>query len=184
MIARIAGRLEEVTEGAALVDTGGGLWYEVRIPACDVERLRRRVGQDVILHTIHYLEGDPSHGAVTPRLIGFGSESDRDFFRLFTTVKGIGVRKALRAMVRPVGEVASAIQNKDTKLLVALPEIGRGLKLQVGERAVAGLVGPVFDLVEPAQMIAAAEQGVLPSAGLHESAQSDVVAPALDEDGP
>lgn len=125
MIARIAGRLEEVVEGTALVDTGGGLWYEVRVPACDVERLRRRVGQDIILHTIHYLEGDPSHGAVTPRLIGFGSEGDRDFFRLFTTVKGIGVRKALRAMVRPVAEVATAIQNKDTKLLVALPEIGR-----------------------------------------------------------
>ena len=30
MIARISGRLEEVSEGSALVDVGGGLWYEVR----------------------------------------------------------------------------------------------------------------------------------------------------------
>ena len=57
MIARIAGRLEETTDGSALIDAGAGLWYEVLIPACDLERLTRRLGQDVILHTIHYLEG-------------------------------------------------------------------------------------------------------------------------------
>ncbi|HAU36267.1 MAG TPA: hypothetical protein DCX07_00935, partial [Phycisphaerales bacterium] len=71
MIARIAGRLEQVGEGTALVDAGAGLWYEVLVPAFDVDRLARRVGQDVVLHTIHYHEGDPSHGAVTPRLLGF-----------------------------------------------------------------------------------------------------------------
>jgi hypothetical protein len=78
-----------------------------------VERLTRRVGQDVVLHTIHYVEGDPSHGVQTPRLVGFLSETDRDFFRVFTTVKGIGMRKALRALARPVAEIAAAIQNKD-----------------------------------------------------------------------
>jgi len=131
MIARISGRLEEVRQGAALVDAGAGLWYEVLVPAFDAERLGRRAGQDVVLHTIHYLDGDPSHGVQTPRLIGFLAEADRDFFRLFTTVKGIGVRKALRSLVRPVAEVAAAIQAKDAKLLVALPEIGRRTAEQV-----------------------------------------------------
>jgi Holliday junction DNA helicase RuvA len=125
MIARIAGRLEDAADGAALVDVGGGLCYEVLVPACDLERLSRRVGTEVALHTIHYMEGDPSRGMQTPRLIGFLNAPDRDFFRLFTTVKGVGVRKALRALVRPVPEVAAAIQNKDAKFLVALPEIGK-----------------------------------------------------------
>jgi holliday junction DNA helicase RuvA len=58
-------------------------------------------------------------------LVGFLSPADRAFFRLFTTVKGIGFRKALRALVRQPGEVAAAIVNKDAKFLVALPEIGR-----------------------------------------------------------
>ncbi len=124
MIARITGRLEEIAGSSALIDLGGGLWYEVLVPACDVERLGRRAGQDVILHTIHYFEGNPSHGVQTPRLIGFLAEADRDFFSLFTTVKGIGIRKALRALVRPPTEVAAAIANKDAKFLVALPEIG------------------------------------------------------------
>ena len=139
MIARVAGRLEEVADGSVLIDTGAGLWYEVLTPACDVERLGRRVGQEVVLHTIHYMEGDPSHGQVTPRLIGFLAETDRDFFKVFTTVKGIGSRKALRALVRPVAEVAAAIQAKDTRLLKALPEIGP----RTAERIVAELHGKV-----------------------------------------
>ncbi len=145
MIARIAGRLEHVSAGAALVAAGDGLWYEVLVPAFDVDRLARRVGQDVVLHTIHYVEGDPAHGVQTPRLVGFQAEADRDFFRLFTTVKGVGVKKALRALVRPVGEVAAAIEAKDTRLLVALPEIGR----RTAEQIIAELHGKVQDFAGP-----------------------------------
>ncbi len=139
MIARISGRLEELKDGAVLVDTGGGLWYELLVPACDCERLARRVGQDIVLYTIHYFEGDPAHGVQTPRLIGFLAEADRDFFRVFTKVKGIGVRKALRALVRPPAEVAAAIQGKDAKYLVALPEIGK----RTAEQIIAELTGKV-----------------------------------------
>lgn len=123
----------------ALVDTGGGLWYELLVPACDSERLIRRVGQDVVLHTIHYFEGDPAHGVQVPRLIGFLTETDRDFFKVFTKVKGIGVRKALRALVRPPAEVAAAIQAKDAKYLVALPEVGK----RTAEQIIAELNGKV-----------------------------------------
>lgn len=139
MIARIAGRLEDVSETAALLATDSGLWYEVLVPAFDVERLRQRMGQEIILHTIHYMEGDPSHGVQTPRLLGFASETDRDFFRVFITVKGIGIRKALRALLRPVAEVASAIQAKDTRFLVALPEIGK----RTAEQIIAELNGKI-----------------------------------------
>ncbi len=139
MIARVSGRLEEVRGAAALIDVGGGLWYEVMAPACDVERLVRRVGQEIVLHTIHHVEGDPTRGAMVPRLIGFLSESDREFFKIFTTVKGIGARKALRSLARPVAEIAAAIGAKDAKLLKALPEIGP----RTADRIVAELHGKV-----------------------------------------
>ena len=139
MIARIAGRLEEIADGAVLIDAGAGLWYEVLVPACDVEKLSRRLGQDVVLHTIHYLEGDPARGSQQPRLVGFINEADRAFFRLFTTVKGVGNRKALRALVRSPGEVAAAIANKDAKFLIALPEIGK----RTAEQIIAELSGRV-----------------------------------------
>ena len=153
MIARISGRLEQVSDGAALIEAGSGLTYEVLVPACDVERLSRRVGQEVVLHTIHYLEGDPSHGSQVPRLVGFLDESDRRFFRLFTTVKGIGNRRALRALARRPGEVAAAIANKDTKFLVALPEIGR----RTAEQIVAELSGKVDVFAEAGWAVPAAE---------------------------
>ncbi len=114
-----------MADGTAVIDVGTGLWYAVLIPGFDVERLSRRVGGEVVLHTIHYLDGDPSRGTQTPRLVGFLTETDRDFLRLFTTVKGIGIRRALRALVRPVTEVAAAIAAKDAKFLITLPEIGR-----------------------------------------------------------
>jgi len=139
MIARITGRLESIADGAAVIDAGAGLWYEVMVPSCDVERLSRRAGQEVVLHTIHYLEGDPGRGMQQPRLIGFLNEADRGFFRLFTTVKGIGARRALRALVRSPGEVAAAIANKDAKFLVALPEIGK----RTAEQIIAELSGRV-----------------------------------------
>ncbi|MBS3734096.1 MAG: Holliday junction DNA helicase RuvA [Phycisphaerae bacterium] len=145
MIARIAGILKAADKATVLIDAAGGLWYELLVPACDAERHARRLGQEVVLHTLHFIEGDPSRGMQQPRLIGFCSEADRDFFRIFTTVKGVGVRKALRAMARPVAEVAAAIQNKDAGFLVALPEIGK----RTAEQIIAELTGKVDAFAGP-----------------------------------
>ena len=125
MIARIAGRIEEVTDTTALIDVGSGLWYEVLVPAVDAERLRGRAGREVVLYTIHYVEGDPSRGAQTPRLVGFLTEKDRDFFRLLTKVKVLGIRKGLKALARDVGDIAAAIAHGDETFLTHLPEIGK-----------------------------------------------------------
>jgi len=159
VIARLTGRLEQVSLGSALIDAGSGVWYEVLVPAFDVERLTRRAGQEVVLHTIHYVEGDPAHGVQTPRLIGFLTEADRRFFRIFTTVKGIGVKKALRALARPVSEVAAAIQAKDAKFLVALPEIGR----RTAEQIIAELHGKVEEFAGEVRA-GAGEAPAMPSA--------------------
>ncbi|NBX37062.1 MAG: hypothetical protein EBR10_07555 [Planctomycetes bacterium] len=124
MISRIEGTLERVGDDHALVAVGA-LAYEVSIPAADVQRLQDRLGETVLLHTLHYLESQGQGASFWPRLIGFQSEADRDFFELVTSVKGIGVRRALRALTIPFPRVAEAIVRKDLGTLVALPEIGR-----------------------------------------------------------
>ena len=159
MIAKITGRLEQVCAGSALVDVGGGIGYEVLVPSADVERLSRLCGQEVVLHTIHYVEGDPSRGAAAPRLVGFLSASDRDFFKVFTTVKGIGARRALRALARPVAEVAAAVSAKDAGFLTALPEIGK----RTAEQIIAELHGKVDEFAGEAAAIG--EEGELPEPG-------------------
>lgn len=143
MISRVEGELVAVMDGVAEV-RNGAFTLEVLVPAADEQFLATQVGELVSFHTILYLEGQSQGASFYPRLIGFGSAEQREFFELFTTVKGIGNRKALRAMQLPFGAIAAAIANKDTGLLTSLPEIGR----RTAETIVAQLHGKVDRFVE------------------------------------
>lgn len=134
MITKITGQLVAL-HGDTLTLKIDAFEYEVLIPEFNRRQLQGEVGQTVTLHTIEYLEGNPMQGRMTPRLIGFLSEIEREFFELFCSVDGVGVKKALRAMVRPVREVATAIEEQDAKTLSALPGIGAAMS----ERIIAKL---------------------------------------------
>lgn len=138
MITRIRGQLAELTERSALIHIDA-ITYELLVPAADVPALLSMIGTQVEFYTLHFLEGQSQGSSFTPRLIGFSSDRDRAFFELFTTVKGIGNKKALRALVRPFSETASAIANKDSSALVGLPEIGK----RSAETIIAELHGKV-----------------------------------------
>lgn len=123
MITKITGQLVQLaTETLSLAI--GPLVYEVAIPEFTRRQLQHRVGEEISLHTLEYMEGNPAHGKLVPRMIGFTSEVEREFFEQFCSVDGVGVKKALRAMVRPVQETASLIEEQDLKGLSALPGIG------------------------------------------------------------
>lgn len=113
--------------------------FELLVPAADVALLQAGIGEEMTFHTIFYLEGDSSGGNIEPRLVGFLRPEDRAFFQLFITVKGIGPKKALRALVIPVGEIAQAIETKDARALCELPQIGK----RMAELIVAELAGKV-----------------------------------------
>lgn len=134
MLTRITGKLSSVGP-EALTLVVGPMHIEVLIPDFARRQLQQRVGQDVTLHTIAYLEGNPMQGRLTPRLIGFLSPVEREFFDLFCSVDGVGAKKALRAMVRPVHEVATAIEEQDAKQLSGLPGVGPA----TAERVIAKL---------------------------------------------
>ncbi len=129
MIARITGTLERLEGSACLIVPEGapGLAYEVMVPAFAAEAMESQRGGVVVLHTIEVYEGSSQGANLTPRLLGFATESDKRFFQLFITVKGLGARKALKAMAEPVGAIAGAIARRDTKWLQGLPEIGKRL---------------------------------------------------------
>lgn len=123
MITRIQGSLTALTDAAATVQVGA-FDYQVMIPDFVRRQLQSCIGSDVALHTVHYLEGNATQGKLTPRLVGFQNVVEREFFEMFCSVDGVGVRKALRAMVRPVRDVATLIADQDAKGLATLPGIG------------------------------------------------------------
>lgn len=134
MITRITGRLVALQSDAAII-AAGAFEHEVFIPEFVRRQLQGKIGEEVSLRTIEYLEGNPGRGNLTPRMIGFASDAEREFFDAICSVDGVGVKKALRAMVRPVREVAVAIEEQDVKQLSSLPGIGAGL----AERIIAKL---------------------------------------------
>lgn len=135
MITRITGRLVELQAQAAILATGP-FEYEVLIPEFVRRQLQGSLDQEVSLKTVEYLEGNAAQGGkLVPRIIGFMSDAEREFFDAICSVDGVGVKKALRAMVRPVRDVATAIEEQDVKELSTLPGIGAAM----AERIVAKL---------------------------------------------
>jgi holliday junction DNA helicase RuvA len=124
MITKITGKLIALDEDVATLAVAP-MEYEVLIAEYARRHLQSSLGKEVTLHTIHYIDGNASTGGrLTPRLVGFLSTPEREFFELFCSVDGVGVKKALRAMTQPVQDTAIMIEQQDAKGLSGLPGVG------------------------------------------------------------
>jgi len=130
MIATIEGKLVRLDGDSALIQVGA-IGYEVMLPNYCVNALAEKVGTNISLCTLEYYEGAPGGGNIIPRMIGFLSARERDFFRMYTSVKGMGIRKALRSLSVPIGTIAAAIEKGDSKVLLSLPSVGRRMAQQI-----------------------------------------------------
>lgn len=144
MISRVEGELLGVTEGGAEVRCGD-LTYTLLVPTADRDRLAGEVGRRARFYALHYVEATGKGTTLIPRLIGFASPDERAFFELLTTVKGLGTRKALKALHVSYRSIAEAIAGKDADMLTTLPEVGRRL----ADTIVAELHGKVDRFIEP-----------------------------------
>lgn len=87
MFARLKGLLDEVAEDSAIIDVGG-VGYLVFCSARTLGNLPGR-GEAVRLEIETHVREDHIH------LYGFLTLAERDWFRLLTTVQGVGARVAL-----------------------------------------------------------------------------------------
>ena len=97
---------------------------------------------------MEYYEGTAAGGNLIPRLVGFLHPEDRAFFNRFITVKGMGVRKAIKALAEPIGKVAAAIEQADDRTLARLPGVGK----RVASHIIAELKGKVGDYALAAEL--------------------------------
>src|SRR5947207_4278751 len=130
MITKISGVLNRVLDEEVRLQVGP-LEYQVLVPEFVRRPVQMKVGQEITLYTSEYLEGNPMQGRVVPRLIGFLSETELEFFELFCTVDKVGVRKAIKALMRPIKDIANAIQRQDAKWLTTLPGVGGATAEQI-----------------------------------------------------
>jgi Holliday junction DNA helicase RuvA len=152
MIARIEGKLVKLDSESALVQVGA-VGYEVMLASYCINALSDKVGTDITLCTMEYYEGAPGGGSFVPRKVGFLSAGERDFFTKFTSVKGIGIKKALRALSIPIATIAAAIENGDDKTLMSLPEVGK----RTAQQIIAELKGKLQSFAIGAEPARAAE---------------------------
>ena len=119
MIARVSGRLAAKDADRVMIDTSGGVGYEVVVPLGVMERLPA-VGAAVSLATELVVREDGW------ALYGFEDESGRRFFQRLIGVTGIGPKIAI-ALVSALGveRGVRAVRERNIGLLASVPGIGK-----------------------------------------------------------
>lgn len=132
MIAHIRGRLASKASDRVVIETPGGVGYEIVVPLGVMERLPA-MGTDVTLATELVVREDGW------ALYGFLNESERRFFQRLTSVSGVGPKLGI-ALLSALGveRGARALREKNIALLSSVSGIGRKtaerLALELGEK--------------------------------------------------
>ena len=166
MIASLNGRLESLGEDSAVIDVGG-VGYLV---FCSTRTLARLPGLGEAVHmlTETHVREDHIH------LYGFAEAAERDWFRLLTTVQGVGARMALAILsVLSPAQLVQAIAAQDKAALARAngvgPKLAARIVSELKEKAGRIVLG------EAAHLAAQLEGGEPPTQPVPEDAVSALV---------
>lgn len=136
MIAQLTGTLVVVDAMDVVIDCGG-VGYAVSVPLSTTESLPK-VGERVTLRTILHVREDAM------QLFGFGTDAEREAFRLLTSITGIGGRTALGILsAMPLADLRMHIVKNNLVALQRLPGVGR----KTAERMVVELREKIIGVV-------------------------------------
>jgi len=140
VIAQVSGRVAAKRADRVLVQTPGGLGYEIVVPLGVMERLPA-VGEPVSLATELVVREDGW------ALYGFLDELGRRFFQRLIGVSGVGPKLAV-SLVSALGveRGARAVQEKNIALLASVSGIGK----KTAERLALELADKVGEFVDAA----------------------------------
>ncbi|MEC7488125.1 MAG: Holliday junction branch migration protein RuvA [Pseudomonadota bacterium] len=124
MIAKLSGILDSVSEDWVVIDVGG-VGYLVFCSARSLSRLPAK-GEVVSLIIETHIREDHIH------LYGFLDPAEREWFRLLTTVQGVGARVGLGILsVLAPDELSDAILTQDKEMITRVPGIGPKLAARI-----------------------------------------------------
>ncbi len=170
MFSYIKGQLIEKGKDRAIVETAGGVGYELNIIASE-QNLFPQKSEPVLLYCHLYVRED------VQRLYGFLKRANRDFFRQLLGIKGLGPSMALNILSDLGAErFRKAVHEQDLDSLMTISGVGKKtarrliLELaeklpldpmdsgqtsdnQIVEEAVEALIGLGFGKAEASKMI-------------------------------
>ena len=138
MIAKLTGRLDSSGAGHAVIDVGG-VGYLVEASARTLDALGP-AGGDVIIHT-EMLVGEDFL-----RLLGFAKAEERDWFRLLTSVQGVGAKVALAILsALEIGDLQRALASGDSAMIARANGVGPKLAQRIAHelKDKAGALGGI-----------------------------------------
>ena len=181
MIAKLTGRLDSSGAGHAVIDVGG-VGYLVEASARTLDALGP-VGGDVTVHT-EMLVGEDFL-----RLLGFARAEERDWFRLLTSVQGVGAKVALAILsALEVADLQRALASGDSAMIARANGVGPKLAQRIAHelKDKAGALGGIAG-TGPAAVPAAGPLGdavtALTGLGFKPGEASAAVAAASEELG-
>jgi holliday junction DNA helicase RuvA len=141
MIAQLTGTLVSIDAMDVVIDCGG-VGYAVSVPMSTTDSLPK-VGERVTLRTILHVREDAM------QLFGFGTDAEREAFKLLT---GIGGRTALGILsAMPLADLRMHLVKENLVALQRLPGVGR----KTAERMVVELREKIIGVVPEGGPVAA-----------------------------
>lgn len=183
MIAKLRGLLDGFTADHAVIDVNG-VGYLVFASSRTLSALGA-IGEEVVLHTEMQVSEDDI------RLIGFATGEERDWFRLLTSVQGVGTRVALAILSALAGdELHRAIASGDHRMLGRAngvgPKLAQRIAHELKDKAGGIVLGPGGGTAAPPPPGSAGADAVsaLLNLGFRPAEASAAVARAESELGP
>ena len=181
MIAKLRGLIDSVGADHAVIDVNG-VGYLVSASTRTLGNLGG-IGDEVMLH----VETQVSDDAI--RLIGFGSAEERDWFRLLTSVQGVGSRVALAILSTLAGdELHRAIASGDHRMIARAngvgPKLAQRIVNELKDKAGGIVLGSGGAAAPRAGGLGADAVSALLNLGFRPAEASSAVAQAETELGP
>ncbi len=124
MIAKLRGKLDSLGADHAILDVQG-VGYLVAASSRTLSNLGA-LGEEIVLHTEMLVSDD------SIRLVGFGSAEERNWFRLLTSVQGVGSRVALGILSALSGdELHRAVAGGDKAMVARAQGVGPKLAQRI-----------------------------------------------------
>ena len=124
MIGRIKGKIVEVEENIALIETNNGVFYQVFITPSLLTK--NKLPFEITIYTYLQVRDD----ALV--LFGFETKKEHDFFKLLLSVSGVGPKTAFSVIsFSKVDELIKAVKENESGYFTRVPGLGKKTAMKI-----------------------------------------------------